>query len=107
MSKKVAGGVNDAAEKTVKPAQRLCNEIQLFDLCELEKCSHKKGLYCTNDELLNRFEAIAEEDERPAPSRYVSEEDDDAELSDDEAYDDACDDDDYADEEYEEDQEDE
>jgi hypothetical protein len=103
MSKKVAGGVMDAAEKTVKPAQRLCNEIQLFDLCELEKCGYKKGLYCTNDELLNRFEAIFEEDERPAPSRYLSEEDDDAELSDDDAYDD----DDFDDEGYEEDREEE
>jgi hypothetical protein len=107
MSKRVAGGVVDAGKKSVKPAQRLCNEIQLFDLCELDKCSHKKGLYCTNDELLNRFEAIAEEDERPAPSRYLDEEDDDAELSGDDAYDDAYDDDDYDNEGYEEDQEDE
>ena len=107
MSKQVADGGKAAGKKTVKPAQRLCNEIQLFDLCDLEKCGHKKGLYCTNDELLNRFEAIAEEDERPAASSYICEENDDAEVSDDGEYEDSFDDDEYGDEGYEDEKEDE
>ncbi len=89
------------AEKPLKPVQRLCNEIQLFDLCDLEKCRHKAGLYCTDEELLNRFEAIAEEEQRPAEA-YLSEEIDAGDAADDEEYDDAFDDDDFGDERYEE-----
>ncbi len=104
MAKKGADTVETAAEKPLQPVQRLCNEIQLFDLCELEKCGHKKGLYCTSTELLNRFEAIAEEEERPAASGYVCEEDDDALGSDDDGYDDTDDDVQFGDEGYEEDE---
>jgi hypothetical protein len=43
---------------------RLCSEIQLFDLCELDACPHKEGRFCTHDRILDRFEAIKEEDER-------------------------------------------
>jgi hypothetical protein len=43
---------------------RLCSEIQLFDLCELDSCSFRCSRYCTNDELLARFESIKEEDDR-------------------------------------------
>ena len=42
------------------PIQRLCNEIQLFDLCDLEKCSFKEGRFCTNTELLTAFERISD-----------------------------------------------
>lgn len=48
-----------------KTSKRLCSEIQLFDLCELESCQYKKGGFCENSELLARFERIAEEDEQP------------------------------------------
>ena len=43
--------------------QRLCSEIQLFDLCNLKLCNHKDGGFCTKSELLIRFERIADEDE--------------------------------------------
>ena len=102
-------GVKIVAEgggRPVTPALRLCNEIQLFDLCELEKCGHKQGLFCTSPELLNSFEAIAEEDERPAAEGFLSDELDDEEGADDE-YDDTFDDDQFGDEGFEDDQEDE
>jgi len=104
MGRKIAGSVEPAGEKPSTPVLRLCNEIQLFDLCELEKCGHKKGLYCTSDELINRFEAIAEEEERPSASGSDCEEDDDALASDDDGYDDSLDDDQFGDEGSEEDQ---
>jgi hypothetical protein len=107
MAEKVAAAVKAAVENASHPTQRLCNEIQLFDLCELEKCGHKKGLYCTSIELLNRFEAIAEEDERPAASGYISGDDGEVLESDDDAYNDSYDDDRIGDEGYEDDQEDE
>jgi hypothetical protein len=103
MAVKSAEGVEIAKESPLKPVNRLCNEIQLFDLCELETCGHKQGLYCTNSELLDRFESIAEEDERPAASGYICEEDDDALATDDDEYDDSYDDVQFGDEEgYEE-----
>lgn len=67
--------------------QRLCSEIQLFDLCDLESCGHKKGRFCTDCTLLDRFENIAE-DELRVPERSVSEEVDDAEADDSYGYDD-------------------
>ena len=57
-------------ETTPRP-QRLCSEIQLFDLCDLDTCCQKEGRFCTNEEVLERFEAIKEEDER---SQYLAEE---------------------------------
>jgi hypothetical protein len=102
MAEKV-DSIEDAGEKPQKPVQRLCNEIQLFDLCDLEKCGHKQGPYCTSQELLNRFEAIAEEDERTTAARFLSDELDDDEAADDE-YDDAFDEDEYGAEGYEEDE---
>jgi hypothetical protein len=74
---------------TEQRTQRLCSEIQLFDLCELETCCQKDGRHCTNAEVLERFEAIKEEDER---EQYLAEEVDEDEdevsedLGDDEAY---------------------
>jgi hypothetical protein len=58
--------------ETQKHAQRLCSEIQLFDLCDLDTCCQKQGRYCTNPEVLERFEAIKEEDER-SPEQYLTE----------------------------------
>lgn len=53
-------------EEKVNPEKtdRLCNEIQLFDLCDLDSCNYKQGRFCTDSDLLRRFEAIKEEDER-------------------------------------------
>jgi hypothetical protein len=83
---------------TQKHAQRLCSEIQLFDLCDLETCCQKDGRYCTNPEVLERFEAIKEEDER-SPEQYLTEEldEDDSEESDEFGIGDDLDADDYDD----------
>ncbi|HOP40559.1 MAG TPA: hypothetical protein PLI53_05910 [Geobacteraceae bacterium] len=43
--------------------QRLCSEIQLFDLCSKETCTKKKGRYCTDETLLDKFEAISQEED--------------------------------------------
>jgi hypothetical protein len=60
---------------------RLCSEIQLFDLCDLERCAFKDGRYCTHADLLARFEALAEPDDRPAgAARQVVDDDDDEEA---------------------------
>lgn len=104
MARKVTDSAGGAAEKPAVPVLRLCNEIQLFDLCELERCGHKQGQFCTSPELLSRFEAIAEEEERPAASGYISEEDEDELGSDDDGYDDGFDDDPFDDEGFEEDE---
>ena len=72
--------------------QRLCSEIQLFDLCDLTACTFKTGRFCTNPDLISRFEKIADEELR-APERFVSGDLDEDEFSDDEdAYDDEMDD---------------
>lgn len=47
----------------LKPAERLCSEIQLFDLCDLDKCAFKTGKFCNNPDLLEKFELISEENE--------------------------------------------
>lgn len=70
--------------------QRLCSEIQLFDLCDLEYCDYKEGRYCTKEDLLALFEGIKEEDERVAIRPELADdeqdgsEDDDFESLDDE-----------------------
>jgi hypothetical protein len=107
MAKKVADSVEDAGEMPVKPVNRLCNEIQLFDLCDLEKCGQKQGLFCTSLDLLNRFEAIADDDERLPVADLISDGLDDGEAIDDDGYNDAIDDDQFGDEVYEDDDEDE
>ncbi|MBJ6724006.1 hypothetical protein [Geomesophilobacter sediminis] len=77
--------------------QRLCSEIQLFDLCDLDVCGHKDGRYCTKGDILQRFEAIKEEDER-SPEQYLAEELDEVEGGEDLGYDEA-----YGVDEYEDD----
>ncbi|MGD0585734.1 MAG: hypothetical protein ABSA86_08160 [Oryzomonas sp.] len=78
-------------QETAKPVQRLCSEIQLFDLCDLEQCSHKQGRYCTNGELLTRFERVSENDDTLRVSdSYLPEEQEDGEEEDD-AYGDGLD----------------
>jgi hypothetical protein len=65
--------MNENETKPVTLPQRLCSEIQLFDLCVLESCKAKEGRFCTNLELLGKFEKIAEA-ELKAPEQYISEE---------------------------------
>jgi hypothetical protein len=80
-----------------KTTPRLCSEIQLFDLCEEERCSYKSQKFCTKGELLSRFEILlAKEDDR-TPEQYLAEELDDVEGEGDMAYDEA-----FAVDEYEE-----
>ncbi|MBW4055033.1 MAG: hypothetical protein HIU83_06485 [Proteobacteria bacterium] len=69
--------------------QRLCSEIQLFDLCDLDSCDHRKGRFCTNIAVLSRFEKIAEA-EIKIPEHYISGkvDDIDADDGDGEGYDD-------------------
>jgi hypothetical protein len=71
--------MSDSEPKSDVLTQRLCSEIQLFDLCDLDSCLSKNGRFCTDPALLGRFEKIAD-DELRAPERYVSEEIDDAEA---------------------------
>lgn len=78
--------------------QRLCSEIQLFDLCERDVCSHKDGRYCTKGDILARFEAILDEEER-SPEQFMADELDDVEGADDLGYDDAYGVDEYGEEE--------
>ena len=73
--------MRDSEQKPDVLPQRLCGEIQLFDLCDLDSCVCKNGRFCTDPALLDRFEKIAEEELR-APERFVSEEIDDAEADD-------------------------
>ena len=81
-----------------KTPQRLCSEIQLFDLCSLDKCSFRDGRFCADTRLLKKFEAIAdEEDERPVASHNMSTDDDaDEEEWRDEPVDDEDDEDGYS-----------
>jgi len=55
---------DEAQEEAAAAVQRLCSEIQLFDLCELDSCRFRSNRYCTNEELLEKFESIKEEDVR-------------------------------------------
>jgi len=65
--------------------QRLCSEIQLFDLCDLVLCKYKKERFCNDPDLLGRFEKIAEKELR-APERYISEDTDGFEADDGDGY---------------------
>ena len=68
--------------ETQSVTKRLCSEIQLFDLCDLDTCTCKDGRFCTNPEILQKFEAIKEEDERSTQylsDEFEGEEDEDAE----------------------------
>ena len=73
--------------ETKVPVQRLCNEIQLFDLCDRVSCSYKDGRFCTNSELVEAFERISDAEIVRQEAR-ISEDEEDGE----ESYDDECDD---------------
>ncbi len=49
---------------------RLCNEIQLFDLCEREtaRCMYRDGKFCTDVDMLRAFEGEPEPDDTPDPA---------------------------------------
>ena len=79
----------DSEPKPDNLPQRLCSEIQLFDLCDLDSCNRKRGSFCTDPALLGRFEKIAE-DELRSPERYIS--DAEADDVDGDGYDDEDDD---------------
>jgi len=64
-------------QETLPP--RLCSEIKLFDLCSLDKCSHKDGRYCTDPLMLERFEGISESEARFSTEFYGEEESEDSE----------------------------
>ncbi len=83
---------NETVEESPAPiVQRLCNEIQLFDLCDLNTCRYKDGRFCTNSELVAAFEKISDA-ETVRREVEISEE---AEDGGDEESDDAYDDRDY------------
>lgn len=91
--------VEPAADENIVsklPVQRLCNEIQLFDLCDLERCSFKKERFCTNADLLKSFERIADA-EIVRREVYTSEDSEEGEDAADEEYDDEFEDDGYGD----------
>lgn len=70
-------------EKEEKKTERLCSEIQLFDLCSKDRCEKRNGRYCTEAGMLARFEAISEEEDQI----YIADEIDDFEEADDLDYD--------------------
>jgi hypothetical protein len=83
--------------------KRLCTEIQLFDLCDKDVCGHRDGRYCTKGDILAKFEAIKEEDER-SPEQFMGDELEDVEGAGDMAYDEAFGVDEYGEEEEGEDE---
>jgi hypothetical protein len=87
-------------KEVVPQPKRLCTEIQLFDLCELDVCAHKDGRYCTKGDILAKFEQIKEEDDR-SPEQFMADELDECEGAGDLAYDEAFGVDEFE-EEYEE-----
>lgn len=75
--------MSDSEQRPDILPQRLCGEIQLFDLCDRDICSHKSNRFCTDPDLLNRFEKIAEQELRVS-ERYLSDEIEDSDADDDE-----------------------
>lgn len=75
--------MHKTVKKSEKQPRRLCSEIQLFDLCDLETCLQKNGKFCTDSELLGQFEKESENELR-IPERFMCEE------ADDDATDDEC-----------------
>ena len=77
--------MRNSDQKTESTPQRLCSEIQLFDLCDLVSCKHKQEHFCNDPALLGRFEKIAEEELR-VPECYISEDTDGFEADDGDGY---------------------
>lgn len=66
--------MNENGGQSLETTQRLCNEIQLFDLCERESCNYRVGRFCTNPDLLARFERISDDERRPVVPSFATEE---------------------------------
>ena len=81
--------------ETPASTKRLCSEIQLFDLCDLDTCTCKDGRFCTNPDILARFEAIKEEDDRPQYLADEMEEEENEDAEDLEEFDDDFEDDEH------------
>lgn len=98
------GNIRDEIMAGEERPRRLCSEIQLFDLCEKTRCSNRDGRYCTDENMLNRFEAISQEEDFPADEFLVDGMEDDVEDDDEETYpgyrNDFGDEEDDSDEEY-------
>jgi hypothetical protein len=78
--------MKETGDESPGTIRRLCSEIQLFDLCDRETCGSREGRFCTDQDLLDRFERISEDDRRPV-ERYPAEEpDEDAEGEYDDAF---------------------
>jgi len=60
-------------EKTEFP-QRLCSEIQLFDLCERVDCVFKRERYCTDPAMLAKFESISDDDDGSSSNQFLVDE---------------------------------
>ena len=91
---------------TPKPVKRLCSEIQLFDLCDRDSCRSKEGRFCTDTDLLARFERIADaEDTSPQPLRE-SRDGEDYEDDDEYGFDDDVEEDGFQDNGFEDDEDD-
>jgi hypothetical protein len=83
----------DRSDESAAAIDRLCSEIQLFDLCDLDSCGFKRDRFCTNELLLRKFEAIREEDDRHVLLYDEDELEDDGDLDDFDDYADEFDDD--------------
>ena len=61
---------DETAEEEIELVPRLCNEIQLFDLCEIDpsRCSFRDGRFCTDIDMLRAFEGEPEPEDDPDPS---------------------------------------
>ena len=72
--------VDSNNQELKKPVRRLCSEIQLFDLCDLDRCNTRDGRFCTKSELLSRFEYISDREEIPKDHYLKNEFDEDEEA---------------------------
>jgi hypothetical protein len=63
----------------VENPQRLCSEIQLFDLCDRDDCQFKKGRFCANQDILARFEAISDDEDANSTEQFLVDEMDEME----------------------------
>ncbi len=81
---------DETPEELSPAARRLCSEIQLFDLCDLDSCRFRSSRFCTNDELITKFESIKEDDDNRNTLLYEEDEIDD-EIDSDSDFDDSDD----------------
>ncbi len=70
--------MEETGDDAPEAVQRLCSEIQLFDLCDRDTCGSREGRFCTDQGLIARFERISDDDRQPA-ERYRTEPSDDEE----------------------------